>query len=908
MEACKRALSLLNKSGTAPAALRQACDTLRGSLQTQSTLAPALHYLGCREILVSLLGSHAHDPRVSLSALETLCALVSAFTAVSETGSENNALLSALSAEVAALAFPIISRYIDNGSLVIEALRVVSTVGLTAKLSIGPIECAAFTAVLSTHGSSAGMMLVAFFTLRLYCNAEGSIDMFCRTGVVEAFLSALKHWDASGNDMLHRTACTLLLAVARTEAGAKQLLALDGLTRVMAMMRLHPATVMPWAGSILEGLASQDGADVDVRAANVVPAAIEAVRHAMDECDADAEACTTACTFLRSVSKYHELSDILVEGGAVDVLMRVFARHPDDAKILEAACETLTRISFDWLSHRYLIEAGVCEAMLAAQRRHPASVGISMLVVRLLSTVLSLRHASHVADHHIDDDFLREHCPPPGSKRAIFMSTAAVIAAQRRSAEAGAGDALAIAMQLLLPADGQKPASMLLGLDLSFVALELLALVIANITDPETRASALALVPVDRLAVLWGKAMGAWAAPPSEYGEATKQTYLYVQHGFEALAALANCCGEANALRLVEAGVVERIVACLVSPEICRSPEACSAGFVALRNIVAYEACRGSVLDEAKRGKKGAGSHSGALITCRLVLKALHECDDDVASQPCTPACEHTSDSDAEDCDSGVDERGEKLAGAASAASSGGAGGPAAAGDGARAGGCNHHAVHAKLRGLKRFGGCKDKASHAQAVAAAAAAVCGIVRNVAASPALRKPLMASKWNLAVVQLLQRHASYPETVWAASGALLGLACEPENCGNLIAEGAAEAAVAVLKGNPKDARIAWAACGILSKLASSADGRALSALQERKAAGPALILALRRHAAAPRVVATAAAALRAIAATARHANLLAALGATAALEAGAECHAPGSAAEVECQSALAAMSTV
>lgn len=74
-----------------------------------------------------------------------------------------------------------------------------------------------------------------------------------------------------------------------------------------------------------------------------------------------------------------------------------------------------------------------------------------------------------------------------------------------------------------------------------------------------------------------------------------------------------------------------------------------------------------------------------------------------------------------------------------------------------------------------------------------------------------------------VVLKQQHAGSSEAVWAAAGARLAFACEPANCAALVPAGAVAALCSALKSEQLacDARIAWASCGFILKLAAGAE---------------------------------------------------------------------------------------
>lgn len=180
---------------------------------------------------------------------------------------------------------------------------------------------------------------------------------------------------------------------------------------------------------------------------------------------------------------------------------------------------------------------------------------------------------------------------------------------------------------------------------------------------------------------------------------------------------------------------------------------------------------------------------------------------------------------------------------------------------------------------------CKHK------VGGIAAAGCSALRNLAAAPdaTLRRGLVAvgavracvaavSECDAAVEEkrrsaveardagfddplLKQDEDTAEQLAWATYGALFALACEPANCGAMLREGAAEAAVAVLRRHMRSWRLCWACCGVLLRLgqcaaaAGTRTGSAEWALWETVVGGEAagaLNEVLGVHADEPRVV--------------------------------------------------------
>lgn len=72
------------------------------------------------------------------------------------------------------------------------------------------------------------------------------------------------------------------------------------------------------------------------------------------------------------------------------------------------------------------------------------------------------------------------------------------------------------------------------------------------------------------------------------------------------------------------------------------------------------------------------------------------------------------------------------------------------------------------------------------------------------------------------------------LWSALGALFALACEPANCAGLLEAGSVQLLCAAVREEPL-AAIAWAACGVLLKLASSASASASAAADAPSAVG-------------------------------------------------------------------------
>lgn len=179
-------------------------------------------------------------------------------------------------------------------------------------------------------------------------------------------------------------------------------------------------------------------------------------------------------------------------------------------------------------------------------------------------------------------------------------------------------------------------------------------------------------------------------------------------------------------------------------------------------------------------------------------------------------------------------------------------------------------------------GGCKLWHGYDADVARACAAFCAVIRNLAAVPELRRQLMSDNIAETVARMMRARRRAPEAAFAASGAVLGLACDAANCAPLQAMGAASAAVKLLRRHQADGRIAWAVCGILQKLA--AVDKLLEPVQ---------------------VVGTAAAALRRLASVPKNHPSLLSQGAVEVLAAAAAFHAPGSKAAAECRAALAAL---
>lgn len=104
---------------------------------------------------------------------------------------------------------------------------------------------------------------------------------------------------------------------------------------------------------------------------------------------------------------------------------------------------------------------------------------------------------------------------------------------------------------------------------------------------------------------------------------------------------------------------------------------------------------------------------------------------------------------------------------------------------------------------------------------------CGALRNLAASPENRLPLMAAgACDAALLALRSPHCD-GKGAWAACGLLVGLAFEPANCEQMLRAGVAEEAIAAMRKHPADSNIGWAVSGVLLKLAAACADSLLSA---------------------------------------------------------------------------------
>lgn len=160
---------------------------------------------------------------------------------------------------------------------------------------------------------------------------------------------------------------------------------------------------------------------------------------------------------------------------------------------------------------------------------------------------------------------------------------------------------------------------------------------------------------------------------------------------------------------------------------------------------------------------------------------------------------------------------------------------------------------------------CTATSGHAGLCVQFLAAGCAALRNLCILPANRRLLMeAGAGELAVAVAMRCKPAQ----WAALGALFALACERDNCETLQKHGAEMVAAGLdcdcdALDVMQEGR-AWAACGILLKLAAAAAAEGsrtrLLHLYEAHGAGAALVRAAVAHVAHPRVLRAAIAALK------------------------------------------------
>lgn len=116
------------------------------------------------------------------------------------------------------------------------------------------------------------------------------------------------------------------------------------------------------------------------------------------------------------------------------------------------------------------------------------------------------------------------------------------------------------------------------------------------------------------------------------------------------------------------------------------------------------------------------------------------------------------------------------------------------------------------------------------------AAGCAALRNLAASPEYRAPLMAMGACDVALQALHSPASRDAAVAGAACSLLAaLAFEPANTQQLLGSDAAAAAISAMRRHTDDAKVVWAVSGVLQKLSEGCAAAARALIRDYEAAG-------------------------------------------------------------------------
>lgn len=893
MEACKQFSAAVAKADASSEEVWESCDSIRDALNSSegAAVAQELRRLAAKDSFFALLSSRAADEDVCAACLDSLTAWLHALpgapagrktkaAAATTAAAADDAWVADFVRRLVESAFTVMGNHLaDIGTLCNTFDALVAAVERGGFSHFGPPEWRLLFSALQRHSSDASLYTWGGPLLQAACNSPPAMTSLLSCDAVDGFMAFLHGWEARGAcPQAAMLGCGAFLpVVAATAAGAKRLLDLGAAQWLAAVARIAPVAdgspLLVGLSHSAVALAEADGAAAGFREANLFAAALDAARRGLD----DAETCRSLASALTHVLSSWSGTDggrvaagAFIDDGGVELVLEILARHGGDGMIAHNCCLLLCTLSVPVENLRFLVEAGVCEAMIRIYPRHCSETELSSVVVTFLCSVLDMVRVKHLLEHHIlvDDSYARLHGPPAGSRRRLFMSADEVTAAQQRCAAAGAAEVLLLALETHTPKKSSQAGQLSISRT-ALCALASIGKILASTSERRQRAAVLATFSFTRLASAWSAASRAWDTPPAGMPDPGASTMIcfYLQMCFEALSGLVSAGGEGRACELMRANVMPHVVVCVWRASLeCESPRVAAAGFAALRSFAAYESCRKAVLGE---GEMTAGQNPDLKtvpsLCSELLLKQLKR-EKIVLALHCTAECDHSplpvaeasSADSSEPCSGSIDNGGTCIRGRALDF----------------------------LPELRLLGGCTKKAHYRSWAAEAAESACELVATLSVAADLRKMLLASGWGEIAAAVPKRFALYPKAVLAACKCLEGLASEPSNCAELVAQGAVAAAAAALSKHKTDARVAAAACGVILKLA--AVDELLEPLVQRNPAGAALALALRQHLSDSAVIDAAAAAVQRLASVEANRASLTAFGIADLLDAAAAHH--------------------